>query len=137
MDRLSALDPEDAITRDLVARADAALKAGHLDETDRFLSQAEQAEVAAARQAQEVVRQAQAAADQRLLRAAAAAAVRGNIAMTKLQYLDAVQHFQDAVDRVPAGHPDQIRLFEHRGKRLRNLGAAEVSEHRRGGDPHR
>ena len=35
----------------------------------------------------------------------------------------------------PPGHPDQIRLFEHRGKRLRNLGAAEVSEHRRGGTP--
>ncbi|MBV8588638.1 MAG: tetratricopeptide repeat protein, partial [Acetobacteraceae bacterium] len=111
MDRLAALDPEDPATRDLIVRADAALKAGHLDETDRFLSQAEQAEVAAARQAQEVVRQAQAAADQRLLRAAAASEVRGNIAMTKLQYLDAAQHFQEAVDFVPAGHPDKKGRF--------------------------
>jgi tetratricopeptide (TPR) repeat protein len=107
MDRLAALDPQDPATGDLIVRADAALKAGHLDETDRFLSQAEQAEVAAARQAQEVVRQAQAAADQRLLRAAAASDARGNIAMTKLQYLDAAEHFQEAVDFVPAGHPDK------------------------------
>ena len=107
MERLAALDPQDPLTRDLVARADAAFKAGRLDEADRLVSQAEQAEVAAARQAQEVARQAQVAADQRLLRAAADREVRGNIAMTRLNYLDAARHFQEAVDLVPAGHPGE------------------------------
>jgi tetratricopeptide (TPR) repeat protein len=111
MDRLAALDPQDPITRDLVARADAAFKAGRLNETDQLVGQAEDAEVAAARQAQEIARQAQAAADQRLLRAAADREVRGNIAMTRLQYLDAAQHFGQAVDLVPAGHPDEKGRF--------------------------
>jgi tetratricopeptide (TPR) repeat protein len=111
MERLAALDPQDPTTRDLVARADAAFKAGRLDEADQFVGRAEEAEVAAARQAEEVARQAQAAAEQRLLRAAADREVRGNIAMTRLQYLDAAQHFEAAVGFVPAGHPDDKGRF--------------------------
>jgi len=41
MDRLRALDLQDPITRDFVERAAAAIKAGHLDEADQLVSQAE------------------------------------------------------------------------------------------------
>ena len=102
-DRLAALDPQDPVTRELIERANTAIKSGHLDEADQLLSQAEQAEVAAAHQAQ----QAQATADQRLLRAAADRGVRGSIAMTRLRYLDAAQHFQEAANLVPAGRPNE------------------------------
>jgi len=111
MDRLAALDPQDPITHDLLERAEAAIKAGRLDEADQLASQAEQAEIAAAREAQQLAQQAQAAADQRLLRAAADRGVRGDIAMTKLRYLEAAQHFQEAADLVPAGHPEETGEF--------------------------
>jgi hypothetical protein len=62
VERLAAIEPEDPVTRDLVARAEAAFKAGHLDEADRLLDQAEQADLAAADQAQQLARQAQSAA---------------------------------------------------------------------------
>jgi hypothetical protein len=111
VERLAALDPQDPVTRDLVVHADAAIKAGHLDEADQRVSQAEQVELTAARQAQQLAQQAQAAADQRLLRAAADRGVRGNIAMTQLHYLDAARHFQEAAELVPAGHPDDQGRF--------------------------
>src|ERR1700731_2723936 len=111
MERLASLDPQDPVTRDLVARADAAFKAGRLDEADQLVSQAEQAEITAAHQAQQLAQQAQAAADQRLLRAAHDRGVRGDIAMTGLHYLDATGHFREAAKLVPAGHPDEKGRF--------------------------
>ncbi|HEV3178262.1 MAG TPA: tetratricopeptide repeat protein, partial [Stellaceae bacterium] len=109
--RLAGLDPQDPITRDLVERAEAAIKVGNLEEADQLVSQAEQAEIAAAHQAQQLAQQAQAAADHRLLRAAADRGVRGDIAMTRLHYLNAAQHFQEAADLVPIGHPDDKGRF--------------------------
>jgi tetratricopeptide (TPR) repeat protein len=111
VERLATLDPQDPVTRDLVARADDAIKTGHLDEADQLVSQAEQVELTAARQAQQLAQQARAAADQRLLRAAADRGVRGDIAMTQLHYLDAARHFQKATDLVPTGHPDDKGRF--------------------------
>jgi hypothetical protein len=121
MARLSALDPEDPITRDLVQRAQAAIQSGHLEEADQLVSQAEQAELAAAHRTQQLAQQAQAAADQWLLRAAADVDVRGNIAMTRLHYLDAARYFQEAADLVPSGHPDRKGqfLFTEAGALLR------------------
>jgi hypothetical protein len=111
MERLAVLDPQDPITRDLVARVDTAFKAGHLEEVDQLVSQAEQAEIAAAHQAQQLAQQAQAAADQRLLRAAHDREVRDDIAMTGLHYLEAARHFQEAAALVPAGNPDEKGRF--------------------------
>jgi hypothetical protein len=54
-----------------------------------------------------VAEQALAVANQRRLHAAKTLGARGNIAMTKLRYLEAVEHFQKAADLVPPGHPDQ------------------------------
>lgn len=106
MARLSALDPEDPVTRDLVQRAQAAIQSGHLEEADQLVSQAEQAELAAAHRTQQLAQQAQAAADQRLLRAAADVDVRANIAMTRLHYLDAARYFREAAE--PTSSPPAI-----------------------------
>jgi hypothetical protein len=78
------------------------------------------AELTAARQAQQLAQQAQAAADQRLLRAAQDRGARGDIAITGLHYLDAAQHFQEAAELVPAGHPDERgRLLTAEAEALR------------------
>jgi hypothetical protein len=87
------------------------IKSGHLDEADQLVSQAEQAEIAAGQQARQLAQRAQAAADRRLLRAAGDRGVRGDIAMTRLHYLGAAQHFQEAADLVPIGHPDDKGRF--------------------------
>jgi tetratricopeptide (TPR) repeat protein len=123
MDRVAGLDSRDPATRDLVEQAEAALKSGHLDEADQLLSRAEQDEVAAARKALGLAQQAQMAADQRLLRAAKDREVRGDIAMTRLRYRDAAQHFQEAADLVPAGYPDEKgRLLHAKGNALLEQG---------------
>src|ERR1700731_648936 len=77
MDRLAALDPQDPITSDLVDRAKAAMKAGQLVDADQLVSEAEQVELAAAQRADQLAKEARAAADQRLLRAADNRSVRG------------------------------------------------------------
>ena len=38
MERLASLDPQDPMTRDLIGRAAAAIKAGHLDDADQLVS---------------------------------------------------------------------------------------------------
>jgi hypothetical protein len=63
-------------TRDLVQRADAAIKSGQLEEADQLVRQAQQAELAAAHQAQQLAQHAQAAADQRSIRRVSAGSPR-------------------------------------------------------------
>jgi tetratricopeptide (TPR) repeat protein len=78
-------------------------------------------EIAAAHQAQHLAQQA--ASDQRLLRAANTRWVRGNIAMARLRYVDAAQHFQEAADLVPADHSDEKgRLLRAKADALQYLG---------------
>ena len=107
-ERLAALNPEDPVTGDLVKRANEAFNSDppRLEEAEQLVSRAEEAEIAAARQAQELAHQAQTTADQRLLRAAADRGLRGNFAMVKLHYLQAAEHFDKAAELVPSGHPD-------------------------------
>jgi tetratricopeptide (TPR) repeat protein len=112
MKRLAAFDAQDdPTTRDLIARAQAAITDGRLKDADDLLDQAEQIEVAGARQAQEIAHQAGDVAARRLLRAANAAAVRGGIAETELRYLDAAKKFSDAAELVPSGHPDEVAKY--------------------------
>ncbi len=106
VERVQAIDvQDDPVTRALVEQAKTAIKDGHLAEADNLLSQAEEAEIVAAHQAQLLANQAQAAADRRLLHAAAASASRGDIALTELRYPDAARHYQQAVDLVPPAIP--------------------------------
>lgn len=58
MQRLAALNPQDPITRDLADRTQTAIKDGQFQEADELLSQAEQIEIAAAHQAQQLAQQA-------------------------------------------------------------------------------
>ena len=86
LDRLRALEPQDPETARLVEAARAAIAAGRFEEADALLLQAEDAELAAARQAQALVEQAQAAANARLTTAAATRAERGELARQQLDY---------------------------------------------------
>jgi tetratricopeptide (TPR) repeat protein len=123
VERMATLDPHDPITGDLVERAKAAMTAGQFDEADELFRQAEHAEIAAVHRALELAEQARAAADKRMLRAAADRGLRGDIAMSKLHYLDAAQHFSEVIDLVPAGHPDEKgRLLVAKGNALEQHG---------------
>jgi tetratricopeptide (TPR) repeat protein len=102
--RLAALEPEDPSARGLVERAREAVAAGRYDEADALLVRAKEAELAAARQAGELARQAQEAAARRLLKAAAVEAERGQLALTRLRYREAAGHFAAAAETVPPGH---------------------------------
>jgi len=108
-ERLAALNPEDPITGDLVKRANEAFNSDppRLDVAEELVSQAEQAEIAAAHQAQQLAQQAHTAADQRLLRAAADRGMRGKFAMIRLNYRAAAEHFREAAKLVPSGYPQQ------------------------------
>jgi len=103
--RLAALDPDDPAITALIEQARAALEAGHFDHADALLHQAEAAEEVAARQAEQLAHDAQAAADQRWLNAAAARAERGELSLTRLDYLQAAAHFRAASERVPVSAP--------------------------------
>ena len=94
LDRLAVLDTYDLAVKDLIEQARLAIEISHYDKADRLLSEAEETDIAAARQLQEI-------ANQRLLNAAATRAERGQISLTSLNYLDAAQHFRFAADLVP------------------------------------
>ena len=105
--RLAALEAQDPITKDLVGKAQAAIKAGRFADADQLLNQAKQAEIVAAGQAGGLEQQAPAAKEQRLLRAAQDSAVQGEMALTQLLYRDAAARFAEAAGLVPGGHPDE------------------------------
>ncbi len=110
-ERLAVLNPEDPTTKALIEKARAALDAGHYDLADVLLSQAEAAEQAAARQAEQLAHDAQAAADRRWLNAAAARAERGELSLTRLNYLEAAKHFQAATEMTPASAPTARGIY--------------------------
>jgi tetratricopeptide (TPR) repeat protein len=93
--RFAAFDPQDPVTQQLVERGREAAKNGRFQEAHDLLSQAAEADIAAGNHAIQ-------AANQRLLRAAAARATRGELAMTQLDYLGAAEHFRAAAEIVPS-----------------------------------
>ena len=96
--RLAALAGEEAPqTRALIEHARAAIAAGEHDQADRLLGEAEEAELAAAQQAET-------AAERRRSRAAPLGE-RGALALTRLDYLGAAEHFATAGGMV--GEPEQ------------------------------
>jgi tetratricopeptide (TPR) repeat protein len=105
--QVAALNPDNPAARDLVERAKSEIDDGHFAAAHQLLTQARQAQIAAAQQANKLAEQAQAARDSQLLGAAASAAAEGDLAMTELHYAQAADLFQEAVVLVPAGHPAQ------------------------------
>src|SRR5512132_1835085 len=81
----------------LKSEVKAALEAGELERADNLLGQVQAAE--------------DAALERRQLEAAATAAQRGEIALTRLRYRDAAEHFASAARRVPPGHEEQSLAY--------------------------
>ena len=113
-ERLAALDPDDPAVKALIAAARAALDVGEYDRADTLLSQAETAELAAARQAEQLAHDAQATADRRRLNAAAARAERGELSLTRLNFLEAAEHFRAASETAPASAPTERGTYLRR-----------------------
>src|SRR5262249_11513037 len=107
MDRWSVLDTADPATAALAAEAKAAIDAGHYDAADAALLRARDQEAGAARQAEQLARDAQQAAGKRGLRVAEADGKRGDLAMTRLRYADAAKHYATAASNVPANRQDE------------------------------
>lgn len=102
LQRLTVLAADDPAVNGLIEQARTAVQAGDYDEADRLLAEAEYADLIVARQAQSLARAAQAAARQHFLAAAATRAERGDLAMTRIDYLTAAEHFRQATVLVPA-----------------------------------
>ena len=94
-------DPE--VTR-LKSDAKAALDKGDLDRADKLLESVLEAQDEALERQREALERQQAAFEQQQLGAAATAAQRGEMALTRLRYREAAEHFAAAAHRVPPGH---------------------------------
>src|SRR3954451_14716229 len=77
----------------LKAEAQMAIRAGDLAKADELLAQVEQRQTAAL--------------DRLALNAAETSAQRGQVALTRLRYLEAAQHFASAASRIPSGQEDR------------------------------
>ena len=100
----AALNPDNAIARDLVTQAKAAIDAGQFERAHDLLHEAKQAQLAAAQQARKLREQAEAAEDAQMLGAANATAVEADIALTEGNYRQAAELFGEAAGYVPSGH---------------------------------
>jgi tetratricopeptide (TPR) repeat protein len=104
LQRLSALDPEDPATKALIEEARTLLaraqSADAYDRADKLLADAEASDMQAIRAAEAFEREAQEAASGKRRSAAATRAERGELSLTRLDYLQAGQHFKVAADFV-------------------------------------
>jgi len=102
LERWSVLEEEDdPAIRQRTDAAKAAIDTGDYDRADSLLAEAEELDLAAARQARELEAQARAAANRRFLSAAAKRAERGELRLSRLDYLGAARHFKVAAELVP------------------------------------
>jgi len=114
LDRWSVLDVGDPATAALAAEAKTAIDTGRYDEADALLLRAQEQDIAAARQAEQLARDAQQAAERRFLRAAESEGKRGDLAMTRLRYDDAAKRYAAAASMVPSTRPDERRRYVKR-----------------------
>jgi hypothetical protein len=113
-DVLAALEPDDPHAAELAQRAKQALDSGRLTEADALLDQAQETELAASRQADELEKKAREAKELHHLNAAMLVSSRGDIALTRLQYADAAAGYLQAATLVPPGHPDEAAKYRSR-----------------------
>ena len=114
LDRWSVLDAGDPATAALAAEAKTAIDNGRYDEADALLLRAQEQDIAAARQAEQLAHDAQQAAERRWLRAAESEGKRGDLAMTRLRYDDAAKRYAAAAGMVPSTRPDESRRYLER-----------------------
>jgi tetratricopeptide (TPR) repeat protein len=106
LQRMAALAVEDPEIEALVGQARGAVDRGDYDRANALLTRAEETELAAIERAEAVMNEAQEAVRRRRLSAAAVRAEQGGIAMTRLRYREAADHFRAAANLVPAAEGD-------------------------------
>ena len=92
----------------LKEQAKAALDAGRLEQADNLFTEMEAAQDNIIEQKQREIEQQKQEIEQQQLDRAATTARRGSVALTRLRYREAAQHFAAAAKRVPPTHPDQV-----------------------------
>jgi tetratricopeptide (TPR) repeat protein len=104
LERLSALDPEDSGTKALIEEARATLGLAEsteaYDRADDLLANAEALDVQGIRAAEALEREAEEAVSRKRRSAAATRAERGELSLTRLDYLQSSQHFKAAAELV-------------------------------------
>ncbi len=105
--QVAALNPDNAIARQLVDEAKPEIDAGRFDRARELLRQATQAQIAAAQEARKLKEQAQAAEDAQMLGAAGSTATEGDVALTERRYKEAAELFGQAASYVPSGHSSE------------------------------
>lgn len=122
-ERMILLVADDPVVQELINKAQAAIEQGAYDQADDFLTDAENAQLAAVRQAQKLAEQALQAVDDGLIKAAATRARRGEISLTQLSYADAAEHFAKAVEILPEGKKfERADYLGQQAFALRSLG---------------
>ncbi len=103
-EQVAALNPDNPAAKGLVEQAKPEIEAGHFARAHDLLRQATQAQIAAAREAYQLAKQAQDAGDAQMLGAASSTAADGDVAMTERRYTEAAELFGQAAGYVPSGH---------------------------------
>ncbi len=110
LQRLSALDSDVPETRAYIEEArrvlSTAASSADYDRADGLLAEAEGSEMQAIREAEALEQEAKQAASRKQRSAAATRAERGELARTRLDYLQAAQHFKVAADLVGQANPE-------------------------------
>jgi tetratricopeptide (TPR) repeat protein len=104
LQRLSALNPEDPAIKAKIEDAREILtqasSAAAYDRADALLAEAEESDVQAIREAEALEQEAREAVERKRQSAAATRTERGELSLTRLDYLQAAQHFKAAADFV-------------------------------------
>ena len=122
--QLAALNPQNPLARGFVEQAQAEIKVGKADsliKAHQLLSQAKQAQIAAAQQARNLRQKAQVAEDEQLIQAAASSAAEGDLAMTELHYLQGADLFKEAANLVPPGNAYEDKRIDYLRREIRAL----------------
>lgn len=110
-DRLTEIAADDPDGQRMVTQAQAAMTAGNFSDTEILLRQLEDREVAISGDPSNGIPPPASSAAQHLISAAQAGTVLGEIALMKLRYGDATNHFQAAeqrLARLPQGEPGPV-----------------------------
>ena len=115
LDRWSVLDTADPATATLAAEAKRRSTAVITMRLTHLLVRTEEQDAAAARQAEQLARDAQQAAERRWLNAAEKEGKRGDLAMTRLRYADAAQRYAAAAKHSANIAPRRAARFSGAG----------------------
>jgi tetratricopeptide (TPR) repeat protein len=133
--RMAALELADPKVQSLVDAARQAVEVGDYDRAEALLDQAEELGLAAIREGEAIAKRVREAIDQRRLSAAAVRAQKGEVALIRLRYREAAEHFAQAAELVPVtssaerlGYLDQRAeaLYKQGGERGDNVALEEA-----------